>query len=269
MVDSSPAALRPPGSAGFWADRLRASGIHLGLSLAIAALAATLVFLVWYPYPYREISGGRELFLIVVTVDVILGPLITLAIFNRAKAWPVLRRDLMVVALLQLGALAYGLWTVFVARPVHLVLEYDRFRVVHAIDLAPEMLNKAPAGLSAMPVTGPTLLSLRPFASQTEKMEMTVAAIQGLSLSSRPELWQAYEKGRADVMQSAKPLSALVTRFAAKPQERALLEAAITQGGPQANGWLWSPLAGRKSFWTVLLDPQTLQPVAFVPLDSF
>jgi hypothetical protein len=68
-----------------WKDRLRASAIHFCISVAIALLAALLVFFVWYPNPYREISGGRELFLILVSVDVVLGPLITLAIFDRAK----------------------------------------------------------------------------------------------------------------------------------------------------------------------------------------
>ena len=103
----------------FWQDRLKASSIHLGISLAIALLAALLVFGLWYPYPYREISGGRELFLILVAVDVILGPLMTLTIFNRSKPWPELRRDLAIVVLIQLAALVYlpmigrkSFWTV-------------------------------------------------------------------------------------------------------------------------------------------------------------
>ncbi len=131
----------------FWRDRLRASGIHLGLSLVIALAAALLVFGIWYPYPYREISGGRELFLLVVTVDVILGPLITLAVFNRAKPWTELRRDLVIVVLIQLAALAYGLWTVSVARPVHMVFEIDRFRVVHGVDIPNELLERTPPGV--------------------------------------------------------------------------------------------------------------------------
>ena len=100
-----------------WRDRLRAAGIHLGLSALVAAMAALLVFALWYPYPYREISGGRSLFLLVITVDVVLGPLLTFAIFDRAKPRRRLRRDLAVVALLQLAGLAYGLWTVNLARP--------------------------------------------------------------------------------------------------------------------------------------------------------
>ena len=57
-----------------WKDRALAAFAHLGLSLAVAALAAALVFFVWYPYPYNEVSGGRELFFLVVAVDVVAVP---------------------------------------------------------------------------------------------------------------------------------------------------------------------------------------------------
>lgn len=67
------------------------------------------------PYPYREISGGRELFLLLVAVDVVMGPLITLMIFNTGKPRRELQLDLIVVGVLQLAALAYGLSTVYAA----------------------------------------------------------------------------------------------------------------------------------------------------------
>ena len=60
-----------------WKARLQAAGIHLLISLFVAALAAVLVFGLWYPNPYRDLSGGRTLFSMVVGVDVVLGPLIT------------------------------------------------------------------------------------------------------------------------------------------------------------------------------------------------
>ncbi|WP_309246762.1 hypothetical protein [Ramlibacter montanisoli] len=132
-----------------WRARARAAGIHLALSAVVAVLAGLLVFALWYPYPYREISGGRELFLLVVAVDVVLGPLLTFAVFNRAK--PELRRDLAVIVALQLAGLAYGLWTVQLARPVHMVFEYDRFRVVHRVDIPAELEPLAPAGLEVAP----------------------------------------------------------------------------------------------------------------------
>ena len=51
-----------------------------------------------------------------------------------------------VVALIQLVALGYGLWTVFIARPVHLVFEIDRFRVVHAIEHSVRFVGHQPLG---------------------------------------------------------------------------------------------------------------------------
>ena len=250
----------------FWRDRLRASGIHLGISLSIAALAAALVFGVWYPYPYSEISGGRELFLLVVTVDVMLGPLITLAVFNRKKPWTELRRDLAFVGLLQIAALAYGLWTVAVARPVHLVFEIDRFRVVHAIDVPPEMLAKAPPQVDALPWTGPTVLSIRPFKDSAERMEATLAALQGASLGARPDLWQTYAAGVPDVLKVAKPVAELKVRF---PQQALDIDQVLQKASKSPDKLLYVPMAGRKSFWTVFVDPTTAEVVATMPLDSF
>ncbi len=250
----------------FWGDRLKASGIHFGLSVVVAVLAALLVFGIWYPYPYSEISGGRELFLLVITVDVILGPLITLAVFNRKKPRAELRRDLVVVVLLQIAALGYGLWTVYVARPVHMVFEIDRFRVVHAIDVPENLLGKTPGGIDALPISGPTMLSVRPFKNSTESMDATMAALQGISLSARPDLWQTYAAGKPEVLKIAKPAALLKTRFTNRSGD---VDAVLAKANRTALNTVYVPMAGRKSFWTVFLDPATAEVVAYMPLDSF
>ena len=248
------------------AGRLRAAGIHLAISLAVALLAALLVFFVWYPYPYREISGGRELFLIVVAVDVIMGPLMTLAVFNTAKPRSELRRDLGIVGLLQIAALAYGLWTVAVARPVHLVFEIDRFRVVHAIDIPPELLDKAPTDLRRLPLTGPTLLSVRQFKDGKESFDATLAALQGVAIGARPDLWQPYEKATSQVLALAKPVAELKARF---PADKMKIDSALQDAGHVAMGVGYLPMVGRQSFWTVLINLKTAEVLAFVPIDSF
>ncbi len=249
-----------------WKDRVKASTIHLGLSLIVASLAALLVFGLWYPYPYRNTSGGRELFLIVITVDVILGPLITLAVFNRNKPRSELVRDLSVVGLIQMAALVYGLWTVFVARPVHLVFEYDRFRVVHAIEVPEELLDQARDDVKTMPRTGPTVMALRPFRDVSEESAATLMALGGVPLSARPDLWQAYPQARQRVLAAAKPLGELGRRF---PQQAALIDASIAQTGKGADELMYLPMVARNSFWTVLLDAQSAEVRGFLALDSF
>jgi hypothetical protein len=250
-------------------SRLLAAGIHLMLSLVVAAAAAWLVFGIWYPYPYREISGGRELFFIVITVDVVMGPLLTLTVFNRNKLARELRRDLSIIGLLQIAALVYGLWTVSVARPVHLVFEIDRFRVVHAIEVTDAELAQAPPELQQLPWTGPTLLSMRAFRDDKEKIDMTLVALGGAPLGARPGLWQGYEKAGPQIQVAAKPLGNLKTRF---PAQAGLIDSALKSapGASKSGATLgYLPIAGRDKYWTALLDLNTTKVIAFVPIDSF
>ncbi len=248
-----------------WRDRLKAFGIHFSISLSIAALAGLLVFLVWYPQPYREISGGRELFLILVTVDVILGPLLTLSIFDRKKSRQALAFDFTAIGLTQLAALGYGLWIVFAARPVHLVFEYDRFRVVHAIEIPQELLPKTPAGIEPLPLTGPTTLSIR-HATASEKADIVMAELAGVPAATRPDFWQPYEVARSAVLQQAKPVNELKKRF---PAQSSLIDRGIDAAGRPADKLLYLPLVGRKEFWTAFIDPETTQVLTAIPLDPY
>ena len=253
----------------FWKARFRAASIHLGISLALAALSALLVFFVWYPYPYREISGGRSLFLLVITVDVIMGPLLTLAVFSAGKSRRALRFDLAIIGVLQLMALVYGLWTVAVARPVHLVFEINRFLVVHAIDVPPDLLKKAPTAFQQLPLTGPTLLSVREFKDNVEKSDVTMAALGGVAVGARPDLWQSYGSGKSQILQVARPLAELKTRFPDRVGEIDLAVNSTTAAGRAAPSVAYVPMIGRSTFWTVLVDASTTKVIAFVPIDSF
>ena len=246
--------------------RLAASGVHLACSALLACVAATMVFWVWYPAPYGQMSGASDLFLLLVAVDVVLGPLITLVIFNTGKSRNKLLGDLVVVAAVQLAALSYGVWTVFVVRPVHLVFEYDRMRVVHAVEIPEEFLMRVPAGIDALPVWGPGLLALRPFKDNAEQTSATFAALAGVALSTRTELWMPYDKAVPEILKAAKPVAQLISKT---PAFAAPLQRALAQAGRSEADTVYLPLASRASFGTALLDAKTGQPVALLPLDSF
>ena len=249
-----------------WGFKFRAFATHLGLSLLVAALAAALVFWLWYPPPFRALSGGRELFLLVAGVDVVIGPLVTLVVFNPRKSRREKWLDFSVIGVLQLAALVYGLHTIHDARPVHAVFEYNRFRVVHANDVPPEWLARTPAGITALPLTGPTWLSLRPLVGG-EVVDYTMQALNGVEVSAHPELWQPYEAGRPAILAAARPMAELEKTH---PQDAALIRRGIAQSGRSADALRFLPIQGRNGVvWTVLLDATTAQPLAFVPLDSF
>ncbi|MDZ7938406.1 MAG: hypothetical protein U5M53_09035 [Rhodoferax sp.] len=160
----------------------------------------------------------------------------------------------------------HGLWTVAIARPVHIVFEIDRFRVVHVIDIDPVLLPKTPTGINALPLTGPTLLGLRPFKDNQEKMEATMVALQGVQLGARPDLWQSYAQSVPDILKAAKPVNELKHRFAGHASG---IDRLLSDAGHTDQDTVYLPLTGRKSFWTVFLDSKTAQIVAAMPLDSF
>ena len=55
----------------------RVAGVHLLCGILLMALFALWIFLVWFPYPYYKISNGAILFLILMAVDVVTGPVLT------------------------------------------------------------------------------------------------------------------------------------------------------------------------------------------------
>lgn len=249
-----------------WRYRLKGAGLHLVCSLAVALVAGALVFGLWYPFPYSELSGGRELFFLVVTVDVILGPLITFAVLSASKTKRQLAADLCVVVLLQLLGLAYGLWTVSVARPVLMVFEIDRLRVVHRVEIDDELLSRAPPDLARLPWGSPGLMAVREFKNRSEKGDATLLAVQGLQLSAQPSLWEPYAAATARVVAAARPLQSLQARH---PGHAPALRQAAAAAGLEPGRALYLPVVGRKLFWTALIDPDSGYPRAYVALDPY
>lgn len=246
-------------------SRARASAIHLAVSLVVAAAAAVAVFGVWYPLPYSELSGGRRLFSMIMLVDVLLGPLITLVIFSTTKTRRHLAMDFTVIAFLQASALGYGMWTAFAARPVHLVFEYSHLTVVHAVDIAPEALVNAPPDFAKLPQCGPTLLSLRPLQG-IETIESVLQAVGGISQAAQPALWQPYDAAREQILQKSTPVAQLKERYPSRSWE---IDQAVARTGRPLTALLSLPLLARYTAWTALIDAESAQPVGFLALDSF
>lgn len=165
-----------------------------------------------------------------------------------------------------MAALSYGLWTVFIARSVHLVFKYSRMSVVHAIDIDADQLAKVPSALQQLPLTGPTAIALRPFIDATEQFDLTMAAINGNPLSVRGYLWQPYAVSVPNVLQETRTIENLRARF---PSESALIDRAVTGTGKSPNQLRYLPLAGRNTAWTELLGAVSAEPLGFLPLDSF
>lgn len=231
-----------------------AAGIHLIFSLLVAALAGALVLGLWYPYPYREISGGRELFFLIVGVDVVCGPLLTMVLFNPSKPRGELWRDLGLVALLQLVALGYGLATVSQARPLFLAHERDRFKVVMAADIDSNALAALPTALKPGFVSGPLTVALRDPASSEERNRVMLESVQGgRDYAERPEFYLPYEGTNAlKSLRLAKPLPSFLEKY---PSQVDVASKLAGQKRANITDWVYLPVIARQD-WVAVLDKQ-------------
>lgn len=110
-------------------NRYKAFALHLCLSLLILGLLLGIIFFYWYPYDFIK-TGGSEGLKILAGVDLVLGPLLTLIIFNPAKKKHLLKLDLSLIAMAQASCMALGLWLIYNERPLVQVLADDGVHVL-------------------------------------------------------------------------------------------------------------------------------------------
>lgn len=246
--------------------KFRAALVHFGVSATLAFVSALIVFSLWYRYPFGEISGGRFLFLLTILVDVMLGPVCMFVVFNPKKSRLERLADLVFIISFQIAALAYGLWTAYQARPVHIVFEYDRFRVVHAIEVPKDKIALDRSDIDPMPITGPTLLSLRALTAD-EQMAFTLAALGGVPVAAQPTLWRPYDDAKIKVLSMARSIQDLRKRF---PERNSDINQVIEGIGSGESSLVYMPVVSRnEKFWTVLLDKSTARPMGWLSIDSF
>jgi hypothetical protein len=250
-----------------WRFRLKASLLHLTASVALAAVLAAVIFALWFPGAYRSMSGGSELFVLLMGVDVTIGPLITLAVADRRKTRMHLATDIAVIVVLQLTALGYGLNTLSISRPVVLALEDDRFRVVAAMDVyQPELATAAPE-YRRLSLTGPRLLRSLVPTDPVAKTEALKIAMHGYDVGSRPALWRPWDAAaRAEALAHAKPLSFLRSRY---PNRKAELAAAVSATARPPERLVFLPMLTFRGDWVALLDAGNGDVVGYAPFDGF
>jgi hypothetical protein len=174
-------------------------------------------------------------------------------------------RDLAVIVVLQLAALAYGLHTVAQARPAVVALEGDRLRVVRAIDLEGADFSKAPPELRALSWTGPMLVAARP-PSAEEKFEAIQRGLAGEDIGMRPGFWRPTGDTAAAFAQAAKPLGPLAAR---RPQHTVELERAVAASGRPAERLGYLPILARRTDWSALVDTRDGTIVGYMAIDGF
>lgn len=249
-----------------WREKAKAFAIHFLVTLTLCAAAATLVFLVWFPDPYQQMLGGTRLFEILVACDLGLGPLTSFVIYNSKKSRRELLFDYSVIGIIQLAAFCYGFYTVANTRPAYVAFVKDRIEVVTAGELDDVDLAKGPEQYRKRPLWGPQLVSIHEPEDPKEREKVMFSAFEGKDYSVLPLYYVSYEQELANIKKRALPVSDLEKRH---PDAKPLVASEVAKLQIPAEKLVWLPVKHRKGFWTALLNPDTLRPVGWLPLDPY
>jgi hypothetical protein len=246
--------------------RLRASGIHLLVSAIIACIVAGTILFLWYPGQYVDICKGIQLIWLVISVDIVLGPLLTFVAFNKKKKKSELLRDIAVIGILQISGLIYGVHIVYIARPVAMVFEGSQFRIVTANDVDTNELPLAREDMRSLSLTGPVLLGVRDYKDAVEKSDAALRAFSGYDIGARPSFWQAYADSQVKVLKVARPADVLIKKY---PESKIEIEHQLNNVGYAVANVKFLPVLSRGSDWIVVIDANTAKPLFFVQKDGF
>ena len=248
----------------FTKDKLKAFSIHLFISATVVGAVVVLIFFFWYPRPYFDANGAWTVLRVLVMVDLVLGPLLTLVLFKRGKKGLVL--DMCFIAAIQLAALVYGVHVIYSERPYYLAFAVDRFEVIGKVEIDANKI-KYPE-LKIKPIQGPILVyaDFPKDKKEREKFLFETVMEGKPDLERRPEYYHPYLLNKEKVLQKAKSLSELVKHEA--PNQKKIDKFLKKHTGTQEN-YLFLPLVGKNNDLALVLDKNSGLPVDGIAIDPW
>ena len=245
-------------------SKLRAFLTHFGISATIVGVIFGVIFFLWYPTPYFRVGGASQIIKVLIGVDLVLGPLLTLIVYRPNK--PRLAFDMSVIVVIQLAALIYGTNVIYSERPYYAVFAVDRFEVLGAEEIDRSVLKDT--ALAEKPVLGPIrVVSVLPENREAHQKFMFSVLFEGQpDLERRPEFWRPYAERVDDVIARARPLRELRQAYPAATNE---IDRMIRRNGNDASELGFLPIIGRKGDFSVILDTTNGDIVDIVNVDPW
>ena len=239
--------------------RLKAFGLHLAGSLCALSLALGFLYLAWYRWPGWYLASTAQVVGILVMVDLVLGPALTLLVANPGKQRSTLARDIAIIVTVQLTALVYGGITLWLGRPLYYTFSVDRLELVQASDL-----NAADIAVARRdnPRLAPYWNSLprwiwAPLPDDPELVQKIVAGTLtgGADVIQMPKYFRPWDQGLAQLRAQLLPVDDI--KYFSRAEKRGLRSRLARLGLPATQPAIVMWGGSRRVL--VLFDPATLR----------
>lgn len=220
---------------------------HFAASVIVATCIAYIVFMFWYSSPLNTAVGVTHIFLMMLSIDMVLGPFFTWLVYKEGKKS--LKFDLTIIISIQVLALGFGLYKIADGRPVWIVFNVDRFELVKNNEVIIQHIEKIPEPFRQNSYLKPKFAATQ-FASdaKTRTADLMTELVDGVSIAQRPERYIPLEKAKNQILKRSQPLS-LLNKYNTRQQVEQILS-------QYPDTKMYLPLSATKQDMTVLLNHQ-------------
>lgn len=213
-------------------QRLKMTSLHILFSIVLLFIALFFVYGIWYPSPLDIAVGVTSIYLILLAVDLIIGPLLTFVVYKEDRKK--LKFDLIVILILQLSAYIFGLCTLAQGRPVWQVFVIDDIELISPSDVKKTPDYEMKAEFAPSIFKHPQWV-VAVYSGDLKKMQQQKEdeMFEGINISARPETYRNLDQKQQVILAKIKPISELE-----KFNSDSLVLKDVLQYYPQAVGWL-------------------------------
>ena len=223
----------------------------------ISLLIIGFTFFIWYPAPLATSVGVKHIFLMMLVIDVIIGPILGFLVYKEGKRS--LKFDIGVIILLQISALLFGIYSIAQGRPAWLVFNVDRFELVRQNEIIDQHINDADPQFKHAPWLGPEYVSITQSSNFKQRQEdMFLEVMGGISMAQQPEHYKSLSFSAQQMQQKAEELKKLE-----EYNDKTVVKKILAKYH-QANGYL--PLKANAVDMTVLINKDTAEIIKIVDL---
>ena len=234
--------------------------MHLAASAAALGLILGVLYAGWYHWPGWYLADAAPVFAVLIGVDLVAGPLLTMVVASPAKSRGELSRDIGVIAAIQLFALGYGCIQLWNGRILYYAFSEGVLQSVQAYDIS---AAQAALGAQNNPALAPHWYSLprwiwAPLPADPKERDKVLGAVTsgGEDVISLPVYYQPWQAGLPALRAQLTPLDGARMFF---PRDRKILREKMRALDLSAEEPVCMTFLGRRHPLLAVFDPQTLQ----------
>ncbi len=237
--------------------KFKAFSIHLMLSFFLVTLLLSAVIYFWFPLEYLGISSFKGVTLLIVGIDLIIGPILTFIVYAPGKKS--LKFDLSTIAVFQIIAITYGTFALYQTHPLFVTYKQGMFNLVHANEIDLDKAKFDQLKVSKFSAGNLAFTQLPKDPKEQADIMMGVDMKGEPDIDQRAEFYEPYENHLDTILKNSLDSAELFSeKMLDRPRKK------FMEKFKDKDEYAYFPVKGSSAVGIIVLDKKTAQVVTTI-----